>query len=148
MENIQGLWVDFSHVFADKVNLYLILANWEQGKNASSEFEEVSHEVVALHTPIKELEDEARDPTSALSRAGSSKCKELSELLKNCKSVLTKLDTLLVKYQRMGTQSRRTWDRMKFGCEGLQDVREKLTFHTSAINLFLTSLGTGTLGRN
>ncbi|KAL9039388.1 MAG: hypothetical protein Q9214_004898 [Letrouitia sp. 1 TL-2023] len=96
----------------------------EQGKNASSEFEEVSHEVVALHTPIKELEDEARDPTSALSRAGSSRCKELSELLQNCKSVLTKLDTLLVKYQRLGTQSRRT-----------------------AINLFLTSLGTDTLGR-
>ncbi|KAL9613065.1 MAG: hypothetical protein Q9167_002364 [Letrouitia subvulpina] len=118
-----------------------------ESKNASSEFEEVSHEVVALHAPIKELEDEARNPNSVLSRAGSSKCKELSELLQNCKLVLNRLDTLLVKYRRLGTQSRRTWDRLKFGCEGLQDVREKLTFHTSTINLFLTSLGTGSLGR-
>lgn len=117
------------------------------GKNASSDFEEVGHEVVALCTPIKELEDEARNPESILNRAGQSKLKELDELLKNCRAVLRQLEWLLTKYKRLGTQSRRTWDRIKFGSEGLQDVREKLTFHTSAISLFLTTLGTGSLGR-
>lgn len=39
-----------------------------------------------------------------------------------------------------------TWDGVKFGSEGVQDILEKLTFHTSAIQLFLTTLGTASLG--
>ena len=44
-------------------------------------------------------------------------------------------------------QSRLMWDRIKFGCKGLQDVREKLQVHTSAIKFFLTSLDMGALSR-
>jgi hypothetical protein len=100
-----------------------------------------------LHTGIKELEDEATNADSILIRAGSGKKKELEEIIKNCRAVLVQLERLLTKYQSLGTKSKRTWDRIKFGTEGLQTIREKLTFHTSSINLFLTTLGTGSLGR-
>jgi hypothetical protein len=100
-----------------------------------------------LHAAIKELEDEATNADSILIRAGSGKKKELDEIIKNCRAVLVQLERLLTKYQSLGTKSKRTWDRIKFGTEGLQTIREKLTFHTSSINLFLTTLGTGSLGR-
>ena len=117
------------------------------GKDASGGFEEVAHEVVTLHTALKELEDETRNPESILNRSGDDKKRELEEIVKNCRSVLQQLEKLLSKYKSLGTDRKRVWDRIKFGREGLQDLREKLTFHTSAISLLLATLGSGSLGR-
>lgn len=61
--------------------------------------------------------------------------------------VLLQLQRLVTRYKSLGTNQKRTWDRIKFGTEGIHDIREKLTFHTSAIQLFLNTLGTGSLGR-
>lgn len=117
------------------------------GKGASSEFEEISREVSTLHTAIKELQDEVENEDSILNRAGGSKKKEVEELVRHCRMVLLQLQRLVTRYKSLGTNQKRTWDRIKFGTEGVQDIREKLTFHTSAIQLFLTTLGTGSLGR-
>jgi hypothetical protein len=62
-------------------------------------------------------------------------------------SVLRQLNQLLIKYKSLGTRSKRTWDRVRFGAENLQEIRDKLTVHTSSLTLFLTTLGTGSLGR-
>lgn len=71
----------------------------------------------------------------------------MDDLVRHCQTVLQQLQRLVTKYKSLGTNHKRTWDRVKFGTEGLQDIREKLTFHTSAIQLFLTTLGTGSLSR-
>lgn len=117
------------------------------GKGASSEFEEISREVSTLHTAIKELQDEVENEDSILNRAGSTKKNEVDDLIRHCRAVLQQLQRLVTRYKSLGTNSKRAWDRIKFGTEGVQDIREKLTFHTSAIQLFLTTLGTGSLGR-
>lgn len=117
------------------------------GKGASAEFEELSREVSTLHTAIKELQDEVENEDSILNRAGSTKKKEVEDLVRNCRTGLQQLQRLVMRYKSLGTNQKRTWDRIKFGTEGVQDIREKLTFHTSAIQLFLTTLGTGSLGR-
>jgi chromosome segregation ATPase len=117
------------------------------GKNASAEFEEVAREVSSLHTALKELEEEARKPHSLLSKAAPSKQEELAELLKNIKAVLAQLEKLLKKYSSLSSKYRRKWDIIRFGKEGTGEIRTKITFHTSAINLFLTSLSAESLSR-
>jgi hypothetical protein len=68
-------------------------------------------------------------------------------MVRNCMAVLQQLYKLLVKYKSLGTPSKRTWDRVGFGIEKLQEIREKLMMHTSSLTLYLTTLGTGSLGR-
>ena len=100
-----------------------------------------------MHTAIKELEDEIENPGSILNRTGAGKKSELGILVKNCNGVLQQLNKKLIKYKSLGSATRRTWDRLKWSAENLQEIREKLLAHTSSLTLFLTTLGTGSLGR-
>ena len=61
--------------------------------------------------------------------------------------MLQQLNKKLIKYKSLGSATRRTWDRLKWSAENLQEIREKLLAHTSTLTLFLTTLGTGSLGR-
>jgi hypothetical protein len=103
--------------------------------------------VISLHTVLKELEDETNNPDSILNRTGAGKKKELGILIKNCTGVLQQLNQLLIKYNSLGTSTKRTWDRLRWGKENLQEIRENVLTHTSSLALFLTTLGTGSLGR-
>lgn len=67
--------------------------------------------------------------------------------MQNCNGVLQQLSKLLIKYKSLGTASKKAWDRLRFGTENLQEIREKIMNHTSSLTLFLTTLGTGSLGR-
>lgn len=64
-------------------------------KGASVEFEEVSREIISLHTCIKELEEDARNPDSLLNRKRKSKKRDIDTLLRNCMKVLKELQGLL-----------------------------------------------------
>lgn len=90
---------------------------------ASGEFEEVSREVIALHTCIKELEEDARNPVSLLNRKGKGKKKDI--LLRNCVTVLRELQQLVKKYRSLGTYSKRAWDRIRFGSEATEIITRK-----------------------
>jgi hypothetical protein len=57
------------------------------------------------------------------------------------------LENLLSKYKSLGTKHKKKWDAVRLGAEGLADVRSKITFHTSAVSLFITTMGTSSLGR-
>ena len=120
---------------------------YKECKSASAEFREIQNEVISLRTAIQELQDEAENHDSILNRAGPGRKGELNNIMHNCTEVLRELQQLLARYKSLGTNQKRTWDRLKFGSEGVQQVRDKLMFHTSALTLFLTSLGTGSLGR-
>ncbi|ERF69902.1 hypothetical protein EPUS_05446 [Endocarpon pusillum Z07020] len=120
---------------------------YKQCKGASAEFAEVCHEVLSIHTALRELEDEAQNEDSILNRAGKGRQKELNNILQNCTEVLGQLEMLVTRYRSLGTSQRKVWDRIKFGDEGIQVIRNKLVLHTSTLTLFLTSLGTGSLGR-
>ena len=100
-----------------------------------------------MHTAIKELEDEAQTEGSILNRSEGSKIAELDDIVQHCRLALVQLEKLLTKYKSLGTKRKFVWDRIRFGAEGLQAVRGKLSVHTGRINLFLTTLGIGSLGR-
>jgi hypothetical protein len=118
-----------------------------QGKNASGEFEEVSRKVISLHVAIKELEEEAGNPDSIILRAAANKRSTLAEITKNCRNVLVQLEELLSKYKSLSSQHKRKRDVIRFSAEDLENVKSKIAFYTSSINLFLTTLGTSSLGR-
>ena len=103
--------------------------------------------VIALHTVLKELEDEVDNPDSVFNRTGAVKRQELGLLGENCQSVLLSLNKLLIKHGSLGTDSKRTWDRIKFAAGNLQDIRNDLMVHKSYLTLYLTTLNTGSLGR-
>ena len=103
--------------------------------------------VISLHTSLKELEDEINNPDSILNRTGAGKKKEVTLLVKNCERVLQQLNKKLIKYKSLGTASKRTFDRLRWSAENLQEIREKILAYTSSLTLFLTTLGTGSLGR-
>jgi hypothetical protein len=107
----------------------------------------VAREVISLHVAIKEVEEDAASPNSLLSRAASSKAHELGQIGQNCRLVLTELEKLVAKYRSLGTKDKKKMDIIRFATEGLESIRNKIAFHTSSINLFLASLGTGSLAR-
>jgi Hsp70 protein len=120
---------------------------YKQCKGASAEFAEVCNEILSIHTALRELEDEAQNEDSILNRAGKGRQKELNNIVENCTEVLHQLESLVTRYRSLGTSQKKVWDRIKFGDQGIQVIRNKLVLHTSTLTLFLTSLGTGSLGR-
>ena len=96
------------------------------GRTASAEFEEVGREVISLHTAVKELEEEAANPDSILSRSDERKKKELAIILPLCRTALSQLEGLLAKYKSLGTKHKKAWDAIRMGSEGLADARSKI----------------------
>jgi hypothetical protein len=103
--------------------------------------------VNSLYTAIKQLTDEIDNPDSIVNRTAASKKKELIRLGKNSEGAVLQLSKLLIKYKSLRTNRKRTWDKIRFVTENLQDVRQAIMTHTSSLQLFLTTLGTGSLGR-
>jgi chromosome segregation ATPase len=120
---------------------------YKQCKGASAEFAAVCNEVLSIHTALRELEDEAQNEDSVLNRAGKGRQKELNNIVQNCTEVLQQLEALVTRYRSLGTSQRKVWDRIEFGDEGIGVIRNELLLHTSTLTLFLTTLGTGSLGR-
>jgi hypothetical protein len=55
-----------------------------------------------------------------------------------CREVLEDLESHLARYDRLGTQQQRTWDRMRFGLDDISEIRARLISHTG----MLTALNT------
>ena len=98
---------------------------------APESFKNISNEVLSLHAVLKQLEEAI--PLKSLSV--SEQCR-LSALTKGCNGVLEDLQKLVSKYDRLGTKSRRTWDRLKYGQEDIQELRSRLTSNILLINTF------------
>jgi hypothetical protein len=110
---------------------------WQEARDAPGDFRAVSAEVASLKLVFQEVQETAigRD-------IEQSKQAELEQLMNGCNSVLLELQTLLHKYKRLGTQSRRTWDRLRWGKEPVEKIRLRLVSRVS----LLTSFRAGLLG--
>jgi hypothetical protein len=115
-------------------------------KSAPREFQELSGELSSLYTILHELEDEAKTPTSLLNRHGAWK-PELDALLQNLSTTLEKVEDIVKRYHSLGRDQKKTWDRVKFATKELGGLRSKLQIHVTGINLFISSLSDGSLGR-
>ncbi len=102
---------------------------------------------------IRRLEQEIRRPTCPINRSNETYKEELGDLINGCEKNLNILDQVLTKYNALSEQERsgrRLWQKIRFGngtMADLADLRDRLTYYTSAISLFLNMISMGTVGR-
>ena len=132
--NLTALTMSFGVSASDFVLCVQLAHNlWRGCREAPSDFRAVCTEVASLHLVLNEARETAHD-------LSESKAEDLKQLIDGCKSVLQELEALLQRYKSLGTQSRRTWDRLHWAREPVKDIRERLRSSTALLTSFNTSL--------
>jgi hypothetical protein len=80
---------------------------WKACKAAPGSFGNISGEVLSLHAVLKEAEE-----TLSGQSLSSSRQERLETITSGCNSVLDDLQVLITKYESLGSQNKRTWDRL------------------------------------
>ncbi|KAH0563216.1 hypothetical protein GP486_002218 [Trichoglossum hirsutum] len=106
-------------------------------RNSSEEFKSVAAEVASLHVVLKETEEYVTERAASL---GSDREAQLEALGKECREVLQDLEKLLLRYESLGTQTQRTWDRMRWCSEDVSAARQRLSTSTALLTSFNLNL--------
>jgi hypothetical protein len=113
---------------------------------APKEFHEAGRAVKSLSVVLEALEDELKDPKSPVLRHKRSVA-DLAAIIQSCQSVLTELNTIVLKYSSLGTDDAKLWHRFRFPHKEIGLIKGKLVYHTSMLSSFLDTIGLGSLGR-
>lgn len=101
-------------------------------KEAPESFRNISEEVTSLHLVLKELEEIYSDAT--LSAGQQSRLKKIAD---GCCTVLEDLQRILDRYNSLGTNSKRTWDRLGWGTNDITCLRSRLISNTVLLTAFI-----------
>ena len=101
-------------------------------KGAPESFGDISSEVLSLHAVLKEAEEDI-----FVWPLSSTKQEHLKVVGDGCYHVLKDLDNLVQKYQSLGTQSKRAWDRMRWGAEDIAQLRARLISNTGLLTAWI-----------
>lgn len=134
----------------------LIQLAWKTVQNsrkACGEHDELTREVLSLHVVLRRLEQECRDTSRPFNRPNETYREELEVIVAGCKKVLKVLDIILQKYNALSERERsvrKIWQRIRFGngqMTDLVDLRAKMVYYTTLMNLFLNMVSMGSVGR-
>lgn len=104
---------------------------YKKCKESSGNYAELSSEVLSLHAVVTETgELLSQQDLSPGQKARLTTCRQ------GCDDVLNDLDGLLVKYESLGTASRRTFDRMGYGMQDMNSIRLRLISNVSMLDAF------------
>ena len=98
-------------------------------KDSSDDFKNLSNEVASLHIVLKESSEHLQEEDLDLERQ-----KSLVGIGQGCEDVLKDIESRLDKYESLGTQSQRTWDRMQFGLEDTSKLKDRLLRSTTMLS--------------
>src|SRR5436309_15228176 len=103
--------------FGYSVGDFIVIGNlawnvYKSCKDAPESFGNIALEVQSLHAVLKEAEETVF--AQSLTSAKQARLKVVGD---GCYHALEDLQKLVEKYQGLPTQSRRAWDRMKWGTE-------------------------------
>ena len=104
---------------------------YKKCKDSTGAYAELSREVSALYAVLKETEE--------VLEHGNLTDAQIAKLLpcqQGCDQVLKDLNVLLAKYHSLGTQSRRTFDRLGFGNQDLIGIRQRIALNVSLLDAF------------
>ena len=101
-------------------------------KDAPEGFKNIAQEVLSLHAVLKELEETYSDAN--LSAAQLSRLKVVGD---GCRAVLEDLQDLVDRYHSLGTNTKRTLDRLTWGSENIAELRSRLISNTGLLITFL-----------
>ena len=124
----------------------------ENARKACGEYDDLTKEVLSLHTVLSHIQSEMQDPESAISKAGNNRVRELHNHVEGCKTHLQRLDLVLSKYIALSEDersARKLWQKVQFGNKvtNVKDIREKVMTFTSAISTTLQLLSLGFQGK-
>lgn len=108
---------------------------WRGCRDAPEAFRNVFNEVASLQLVLKDMQEavDTDEPNQI-------KSNDLAILLKGCNDILQELQRLLEKRDSLGTQSRRTWDRMRWIEPQIKDIRQRLQSSLGLLNAFHISI--------
>ena len=104
-------------------------------RDSSSDFSELSSEVVSLHAVLCEV-----NALVAKYSLSEESINRVRLVLKGCRDVLTSIETQLARYKSLGTNKKRMRDRTRWAMETVGDARIRLLSHTAMLSLLLSSL--------
>ena len=125
-------------------------------RSGPPELKELSREVETLQTTMSRLKEDSENPTSLLKRKGQSREKDMKQITANLREILEEIQAFVDKHSTLAEPAaskhgtglvKRLWHAYNVGSADLDNMRSKLTFYTSTIDLFLDSLGAAALGR-
>lgn len=87
-----------------------------------------------MHAVLKEGEETIFDRPLPPARA-----ERLKVIKEGCDEVLVDLQNLVEKYESLGTQTKRTWVRMKWGNEDIAEIRARLNSNIAILTAFIST---------
>jgi hypothetical protein len=105
-------------------------------RDSGGEFQQLSAELTSLHVVMCEIKDYLAENSDL----EASRRNRLEILCENSKGTLLELEGLLQRYESLGTQAQRTWDRVRFGTHNVTDLRARLTSHATLLSAFNTAM--------
>lgn len=104
---------------------------YKKCKDSPGNYAELSGEVSTLYAVMKETEELlSQQNLSADQEAKLRPCQQ------GCDKVLKDFNSLLVKYESLGTKSQRTFDRMGFGNQDIHGIRLRLLSNVTMLDAF------------
>ena len=131
--------------------LKLAKSVYDACKDGPKEYKAIVGEVKCMSYILDRLHEDARDSQSLINRKGSVRKSELLHIIKNCEATLKEVEAITNDRSSLrkdsGRKIRRVWDAYHVGSADLDSLRGRLTFNTSVINAFLSSLKGASLTR-
>lgn len=106
-------------------------------KDAPEEYQNLSTEVGSLELLLRESKELAERDSA---RWTESQVERLLGIHKACEVVLNEMEEIIEYYKSLGSKSKRTWDRMKWGLDKVDGIRVRLTSNTTLLSAFITSI--------
>ncbi len=125
----------------------------QNSRKACGEHNEFTREASSLHVVIRRLEQEIFKPESLINRPNDKYKEELQAIVGGCEKVLQVFNKVLEKYNSLSDKERSTkrlWQRVRFGngeLADMRDLRERMTYYTAALSLFVNMVSMGSIGR-
>ncbi|KUJ11878.1 ankyrin [Mollisia scopiformis] len=107
---------------------------WKSCKAAPGSFNNISAEVLSLHALLKEVEETLENQKLSISTQA-----RLEIITGGCQSLLEDLQALVKKYESLGSQSKRTWDRLNWDAGEISELRARLTSNTVLLTAFMST---------
>ncbi|KAK4444440.1 hypothetical protein QBC34DRAFT_415249 [Podospora aff. communis PSN243] len=106
-------------------------------KDSSEDFARLSTELMSLHAILNETNEFLAENQDSIDL---SRRHRLTILCDGCRSALDELDAIYTRYESLGTQAQRTWDRMHFGLRDLSDIRNRLVSSVTMLSAFNSAM--------
>lgn len=105
-------------------------------KDSGDGFKQVSADLMSLHAVLRETEDYMQEHSDM----DTSRQHRLQIIIDGCKPALGELEAIFIRYDNLGTQAQRAWDRVQFGMKDLTELRSRVVFSTTMLNAFNIAL--------